>query len=78
MSNMGKKPDKGLWPLYGVGTIYVPASNGRPNPADLVRELTRDELESLVLERLAAEGHSLATGIAFCFANADAEERGKG
>lgn len=74
----GKKPDKGLWPLYGMETIYVPASSGRPNPADLVRKLTRDELESLVLERLAAEDHSLANAIAFCFANTDAEERGKG
>lgn len=42
------------------------------DPADLVRKLTRDELESLVLERLAADDTSLANAIVVRFAKSDA------
>jgi len=44
----------------------------KPDPADLVRKLTRDELDSLVLERLAAGDKSLTSAIAVRFANSDA------
>jgi len=44
----------------------------KPDPADLVRKLTRDELESLVLERLVAEDKSLANAIVVRFAKSDA------
>ncbi len=44
----------------------------KPDPADLARKLTREELESLVLERLADEDQSLANAIVVRFAKSDA------
>ena len=50
------------------------ATGKKPDPADLVRKLTRDELESLVLELLAAEDKSLANAIVVRFAKSDVRE----
>jgi len=49
----------------------VPKKGGKPDPVALVRRLTREELEALILDRLASDDRALANAILARFAESD-------